>query len=200
MFTKLVKLRKYEKYYTANSYAMLLKDACNIISSSGIHRYLSNIKRNRMETYINFDLNLCLDILNDLISIIYCSDQHLNTDDNDFQLLTDEMKKILHEIVEWYYPSNIEALALLAKLYLELNDQEGLEKTISRSMEKCPEPSLVMVIKAQSQLSSNNISQSLKTLDDARAADFSIQQHPLYCLTKGSILFHQVSSYCEKYF
>jgi hypothetical protein len=196
MFTKIVKLRKYEKYHAASGYAMVLSNVCTIISSSGIHAYLSNIKRNRMEIYINLDLNLCLDILNDLISIIDIGDQHLNTDkNNDFKWLTDEIKKILQEIIEWYYPSNIEALALLTKLYLVLHDKEGFERSISRSIQNCPESSLIMVVKAQSQLSSNNIPQSLKTLDDARAIDFSIQQHPLYCLTKGSILFHQVSYY-----
>lgn len=179
-------------------YAAILKNACNIISSSGLGEYLFNIKKNKMDIYSDFDLNLCLNTLNDIICIVDFSRMHFtNTDKNDFIWLVDEMKKVLQEIIK-RYPSNVEALALLAKLCLELNDKDGLEGiTSSRSMQNCPESSLIMVIEAQSQLRSNSISHSINILEDARAKNFSIQQHPLYCLTKGSTMFYQVSSHCE---
>ena len=171
-------------------------DIVNIIISSEdisiyeLHNQLFH-GQNGLKLYSNFDLSSSLDILSHLISMLDLDDQHL-TEDSRFIQLLEKVKNILHKVTEWY-PSNAEAYTLLAKLQLELNEHVNMDITCSRCIENCSNPSLVMVVKAQSKLESNDICQSFQTLDQAIAYDFLIQHHPYFCLTKGSILFHKVS-------
>jgi len=148
--------------------------------------------------YVSFDLGLAIDVVKYFVRTHHFLGDSVMTEpaDEDEEekikstMLVDEISDLLRTVIG-RYPSNDEACALLAKLKYELK-QVGASELILRShLARCPNSTLATVVKAQNQLSVNNTAAAEQSLQQALSQDFSIQQHALYCLVKGSLQCRQ---------
>lgn len=191
----------HESVHTEMVFAQLLmNDRSNTLQAIQLGKelvqHLFNIARSSSFQYDSFDLGLANDIVHHIFgTCLFGTSQHPSTAlPNDLENAKADLSQTmcnLLEVMSHRYPSNCTASALLTKTKYESGDLEGAELIIRDTP---TENVLVIMMKAQIQLSNSQSFNAKQSLEQALSQDFTLTQHPFFCLIKGSVCVEEVGS------